>query len=423
MLYPALIVFFSLGYLAIIFEKFLHINKAAVALVTAVGCWFLYFNVNGNMHMATEHMSTQISDLAQIIFFLLAAMVIVELIDSHHGFKLITDVLYTSSKRRMLWFLIIISFFMSAILDNLTSMIVMTSLLRKMVPKERDRWFLGSIVVIAVNAGGAWTPIGDVTTTMLWINDKISTWPTVKSLFLPSVANVLICGLIATFLLRKDEDEEVSPRLTFMPMEPGAKRVLLMGVISLIMIPIWKAVFGLPPFMGALIGLGLLWLITDIIHYRYGEERWHLRVVHILTKIDTSGILFFLGILLAIAALAMAGILKDFALILEHFVPNQKTVAVIIGLISSIVDNVPLVAATMGMYDMAEFPKDSALWQLIAYAAGTGGSILIIGSAAGVAFMGMEKVDFIWYLKKISWIALIGYFVGLAVYYIIFPFL
>lgn len=417
MVYLGLITFFSIGYLAIIFERFLHVNKAAVALIMAVVCWLIYFS--GHHATPSALIAEQISDVAQIIFFLLAAMVIVELIDSHHGFKLITDMLYTSSMRRMLWFLIGISFFMSAALDNLTSMIVMASLLKKMVKDPKDRWMLGSIVVIAVNAGGAWTPIGDVTTTMLWINNKISTWETIRSLFIPSVVNVVVSGLLATLLIKGNN--EPSQSSFTMQMQPGARRVLFMGVGSLIMIPIWKAVFGLPPFMGALIGLGVLWLVTDILHFRYGEERWHLRVTHILTKIDISGVLFFLGILLAIDALAMAGILKDFAEALQRVVPSENWVAVIIGLISSIVDNVPLVAATMGMYDMTAHPPDSALWQLIAYAAGTGGSILIIGSAAGVAFMGIEKVDFIWYFKHISWIALIGFFAGIFTYFLLHP--
>lgn len=413
MLHLELLIFFSLGYLAIIFEKFLRVNKAAVALVMGVVCWLLYFY---EMHggITAEAMASQISDVAQIIFFLLAAMVIVELIDSHNGFKIITDLLYTSSKRKMLWFVIIISFFMSSVLDNLTSMIVMVSLLKKMIPDKKERWLLGGIVVIAVNAGGAWTPIGDVTTTMLWINEKISTWETVKALFIPSVVNVLVAGFLATFLI-KGPNREVPTHLS-VNMEPGARRVLFMGIASLVMIPIWKATLGLPPFMGALIGLGLLWLATDIIHAKHGESRWHLRVLHVLTKIDMSGIIFFLGILLAIDALATSGLLKIFAEWLQSVLPNQNYVAITIGLISSVIDNVPLVAATMGMYDMRVYPIDAPLWQLIAYAAGTGGSILIIGSAAGVAFMGLEKVDFIWYFRKISWIALAGYLAGLAVY-------
>lgn len=415
MLASTLIVIFSLGYLVIIFEKFLHVNKAAIALVMGVFCWLLFFAAHESAAISTENITKQVSEIAQIIFFLLGAMVIVELIDSHNGFKIFTKILYTSSKRRMLWFLLGISFFMSAILDNLTTMIVMVSLLRKMIPNQRDRWLLGSLVVIAVNAGGAWTPIGDVTTTMLWINGKITSLETIKALFIPSIVSVVVPALIATFLIKgKHQKEETS--FILLPMEPGAKRVLAMGMVSLIMVPVWKGVFGLPPFMGILIGLGLLWLITDLIHFRYGEERWHLRVVHILTKIDTSGILFFLGILLAIDALATAGLLQSLADLLRSWMPNQTYVAVIIGFISSILDNVPLVAATMEMYDMRTYPLDSSLWQMIAFAAGTGGSILIIGSAAGVAFMGMEKVDFLWYLKKISLIALIGYLAGFGVY-------
>ncbi|MFZ0565601.1 MAG: sodium:proton antiporter NhaD [Chlamydiales bacterium] len=420
MLHWELLIFFVLGYLAIVFEKFLHVNKAAVALVMGVVCWLLFF-AGTHEAISASGMAEQISEVAQIIFFLLAAMIIVELIDSHHGFKLITNILYTSSKRRMLWFLIGISFFMSAVLDNLTSMIVMASLLKKLIKEPKDRWMFGSMVIISVNAGGAWVPIGDVTTTMLWINEKISTWLTIKTLFIPSVVNVLVSGAVASFLI-KGEHKPISTTFS-LPMQPGARRVLCMGAASLIMIPIWKAALGLPPFMGALIGLGLLWLITDLIHFRYGEERWHLRVIHILTKIDTSGILFFLGILLAIDALATAGILAHFAQLLQNVLPNQNYVAVVLGLLSSVVDNVPLVAATMGMYDSQSFPIDSQLWQMIAYAAGTGGSILIIGSAAGVAFMGIEKVDFIWYLKKISWIAMAGYFAGVIVYLLTQPFL
>lgn len=417
-----LIIFFVLGYLAIIFEKFLHVNKAAIALIMAVICWLLYFAGQNGMEISTTLMAEQISDVAQIIFFLIGAMVIVELIDSHHGFKLISEMLFSSSKRKMLWFLIGVSFFMSAVLDNLTTMIVMTSLLRKMVHNQKDRWFLGSIVVIAVNAGGAWTPIGDVTTTMLWINERITTFSTIKILFLPSLVCVLVSGLIATFMI-KGEHKQRENFLVIQPMEPGAKRVLIMGIASLIMIPVWKGLLGLPPFMGALIGLGFLWLITDVMHYRYGEKRWHLRVAHILTKIDTSGILFFLGILLAVDALATANVLRSLANTLQTIVPDQNWVAVLIGLISSVVDNVPLVAATIGMYDLQTFPQDSMLWQLIAYSAGTGGSIFIIGSAAGVAFMGMEKVDFLWFAKRISWIALIGFFSGILVFFLTYPFL
>ena len=412
MLYSLLIIFFTLGYLAIIFERFLHVNKAAIALTMGALCWLLFF-VYLPPDFSAVYMAEQIYDVSQIIFFLLAAMVIVELIDSHHGFKVITDMLYSSSKRRMLWFLVGMSFFMSAVLDNLTTMIVMISLLKKLLENKQERWFIGSLLVIAVNAGGAWTPIGDVTTTMLWIGNKITTGTTIRTLFLPSLTCTVVAGLFGTLFFKGNHQEK--PTSFHLPMEPGARRVLCMGIGALIMVPFWKGLFNLPPFLGALLGLGILWLTTDIIHHHYGEKRGHLRVAHILTKIDTSGILFFLGILLAVDALTQAGILKDFANWLQTIVPSESGVAVLIGLISSIIDNVPLVAATMGMY---EAPRDSPLWLMIAYAAGTGGSVLIIGSAAGVAFMGLEKVDFIWYLKHISWIALIAYFAGFGVYLI-----
>lgn len=420
MLYVGLIIFFIAGYLAIIFEKFLHINKAAIALIMAIITWVLYFAaVQG--HVSVQLQEESISNVAQIIFFLLAAMTIVELIDSHHGFKIITDIIYASSKRKMLWFLLGVSFFMSAILDNLTSMIVMVSLIRKMVHNREDRWLFGSLVVISVNAGGAWTPIGDVTTTLLWIHNTITTWATIKMVLLPSLVNVLVAGFIGTFMIKGEHPTE--SKIAHPPMEPGARRVLFMGVAALVLIPFWKAVIGIPPFMGALLGLGILWLVTDIIHFRYGEERWHLRVPHILAKIDTSGILFFLGILLAVDALAAAGILQDLAHWFESVIPSQNWVAVILGLVSAVIDNVPLVAAAIGMYDLQSYPIDSSLWQLMAYAAGTGGSILIIGSAAGIAFMGLEKVDFIWYFKRISLIALVSYFAGIIVYFLSYPLL
>jgi NhaD family Na+/H+ antiporter len=414
--YLGLIFFFILGYVAIIFENLHNINKAATALLMAAGCWLIYFLSQMSLGLHPEMTHAEVGDIAEIIFFILAVMTIVQLIDSHQGFKIVTNVLHTSSLRRMLWYVLIISFFMSSVLDNLTSMIVMISLLRKLIPEKNQRWIFCSLVVIAVNAGGAWTPIGDVTTTMIWIGERITTWQTIKWLFLPSLVCMLVGGFFGMFLLPRHGKLQAVKNIA--PMEPGARRVFFGGLIALIMIPIWKTLFNLPPFMGALIGLGMLWLITDLTHFRFREDRGHLRVPRVLGQIDTSGVLFFLGILLAVGALNTSGILRDFAKLLEQVLPNQNYVAIFIGLISSIVDNVPLVAATFGMYDLATYPTDLQLWQLIAYAAGTGGSILIIGSAAGVVLMGLEGVPFFWYFRRIAGIALIAYFAGLFIYFL-----
>lgn len=406
---------FILGYLAIIFEKSTKIDKAATALFMAVVLWLSYFLMANIKEEAISVMTESVYSVAQIIFFLLAVMAIVELIDSHGGFRILTDILLISSKRKMFLLLILLSFFMSAILDNLTSMIVMVSLLKGLIPEKEERWWLGSLIVISVNAGGAWTPIGDVTTTLLWISNKITTWEIMRSLFLPSIVNIAIPAAIALFFI-KGERKDIHTKIGHKPIAPGAKTILIMGLLALVAIPFWKAVFGLPPFMGAILGLSFVWIVTDLLHYRHGETRTHLRVPFVLSRIDASSILFFLGILLSIDALAHAGILKDLATFLETAVPNQNYVAIMIGLVSSVVDNIPLVAATIGMYD---FPTDDPLWKLIAYAAGTGGSILIIGSAAGIAFMGLEKVDFFWYLKRITILALIGYFAGIGVFFLV----
>lgn len=416
-IYIPLILIFLIGYALIIFENFAHLNKAAIALLMGVILWIIYFSSESSGINHGFAIADEIYSIAQIVFFLLAAMAIVELIDSHQGFKVFTDILCKASNKKLLWFLLIISFFMSSILDNLTSMIVMVSLVRKLVPLRENRWLLGGLIVISVNAGGAWTPIGDVTTTMLWINDRITTLNIIKSLFFPSIVNMLVGGLLGMFLLKKEEGPKKT-ELGHKAMEPGAVIVLSMGVAALLLIPILKGLIDLPAFMGALLGLGAMWVVTDIMHLKYGERRVHLRVPFVLGKIDVPGVLFFLGILLAVAALGLAGILKDFANLLEKGIPNADHVAIIIGLISAVIDNVPLVAATFGMYPIENFPTDAPLWQLIAYAAGTGGSILIIGSAAGVAFMGMEKVDFLWYTKRISLIALVSYFAGLGVYFL-----
>ncbi len=406
---------FLIGYLFIIFETRLKVNKSASALLMATFSWmfFMLSRESGDLTHASK-ISEGIGEVSQIIFFLLGAMALVELIDVHRGFRVITDLIQTNSKKKLLWFLGFFTFFLSAILDNLTTTIVMVSLLRKLVEDKRERMLLAGMVVIAANAGGAWTPIGDVTTTMLWIKGNITTFAVMKSLFLPSFVSLLVALLLFGRKM-KGKYPGVMNRAHKEPSEPGARLVFFLGVGALIFVPIFKAFTGLPPFMGMLVGLGAVWVTTDLMHGKK-EARGHLRIPHILTRIDTSGILFFLGILLCISAMDAAGLLEKMAHFLDEKVQNITLIATIIGLISAVVDNVPLVAAGIGMYDVQTFPVDSKFWQLLAYCAGTGGSVLIIGSAAGVALMSLEKIDFVWYLRKVSWIALLSYFAGIAVY-------
>lgn len=404
-----IIAVFIVGYLAIIFEHNIKVNKTASALLMAVLTWMFLFLYYPNTHALGE----KVNDISQIIFFLMGAMALVEVIDAHKGFKVITDLIRTNSKKKMLWIMGLITFFLSAVLDNLTTTIVMISLLRKLVPEQKERWILGAMVVIAANAGGAWTPIGDVTTTMLWINGNITSIEVMKNLLVPSLVSLFIALLLLGWNLKGIYPQAVS-RAHEEKVEPGSRLIFYSGIGALIFVPIFKALTGLPPFMGMILSLGALWMITDILHSPY-ESREHLRLPHILTRIDTSGVLFFLGILLCISALDVAEILNALAHFLDRTIGNLSLIATLIGLISAVIDNVPLVAAGMGMYDLGTYPPDSYLWQMLAFCAGTGGSILIIGSAAGVAFMGLEKVNFIWYLRKVSFVALLSYLAGVAV--------
>lgn len=404
---------FFVGYLAIIFEYNLKVNKTASALLMAVGTWT--FLTMGIEPLFEAHaLGEKVNEASQIIFFLLGAMTLVELVDSHKGFRVITDLIQTGSKKKMLWIIGVSTFFLAAILDNLATTIVMISLLRKLVPERKERIVLSSMVVIAANAGGAWSPIGDVTTTMLWINGNISTLGIVRELFFPSLV-LLFVALFLLGLQLKGKYPQLVERAHREPVEPGAKIVFYSGTAGLLFVPVFKTWTGLPPFMGILIVLGILWLITDILH-AHEESRQHLRVPHVLTKIDTSGVLFFLGILLCISALDVAGFLLHLANWLDQHIGSTAVIATLIGILSAVIDNVPLVAAAMGMYDLATYPLDSFLWMMIALCAGTGGSILIIGSAAGVALMGLEKVDFVWYLRKVGWIALCSYLAGVGAY-------
>lgn len=411
----AMIAVFFIGYLMITIEHITHINKATIALLMAVACWILQFGNQGFTHEENiSFLGEHLGNVSQVIFFLIGALAVVEIISAHNGFKVISDYIRIHSKKKMFWAVGFITFFLSSILDNLTTTIVMIAFLQKVIKSKEDRWLFGGGIVIAANAGGAWTPIGDVTTTMLWIGNQISTFSIMKETFIPS----MICFLVSFFLLSFSikGNIEFNDAAVKEDVKPYGSLILSLGIGLLIFVPFFKAWTGLPPFMGILFALGILWFFTDIIH-RKDEERDDLKVPHILSKIDLSSALFFLGILLCIDALESAGILNQLALFLDERIGNTDLIGIMIGLASAIVDNVPLVAATMGMYSLTNYPTDSSFWSLIAYAAGTGGSILIFGSAAGVVFMAMEKADFFWYLKRVSLPALLGFFAG-ALFYI-----
>lgn len=409
---------FLAGYTAIIIEQLIKVNKAATALLMAIAAWLVLFtepdeSVERHLFIFTF----QMFKVTQVIFFLIGALAIVEIINVHKGFSFITKHLMITSKRLMLWVTGFVTFFLSSVLDNLTTTIVMVSLIAKIVEEKEERLMLGGVIVVAANAGGAWTPIGDVATTLLWIGGQVSALAVVRDLFLPS-----ICGLLACLIwfsgkfkgLFNLEGKEVEKE------EPGGTIVLLLGISSLIFVPIFKILTNLPAFMGMMFGLGLMWVTTDIMHYKY-SERNHLRVSSILPKVDISIILFYLGVLLAVNSLESAGLLRSAAELLDQYMATPLFIPILLGLVSSVVDNVSLVAAVIGMYDLKSFATDSTFWQIVAYCAGTGGSILIIGSAAGVALMAMEKVDFMWYTKKITIPALLTYFVGIAVYFLLSP--
>lgn len=429
MTYVLMLVVFVLGYAAIAFEHQLKIDKAAAALVTGVVTWTLYIVASHDYHHVEEHLLHHVSEIASILFFLIGAMTIVELVDAHEGFAVITDRIKTTNKVKLMWIIGLLSFFFSAALDNLTTSIVMVSLLRKLIADEKDRWFFAGMVVVAANAGGAWSPIGDVTTTMLWIKGQITAGAVVTGLILPSIFTLLAPLAIISFRMKghvkRPKKQESADHYTD-PTTPFERNfVFFAGVAGLIFVPVFKTVTHLPPFMGMMLSLGVLWLITDIIHRRKPSEiRAELSVLGVIRKIDTPSVLFFLGILLAVASLQSMGQLGDLANALDESIGTDTlggvyTVSIIIGLLSSIVDNVPLVAAAMGMYDITAdglFMQDGVFWQFLAYCAGTGGSALIIGSAAGVAVMGLEKISFGWYLKNISLLAIVGYFAGAAFY-------
>ncbi len=412
-----IIAVFVAGYIAIAFEHPLKLNKAASALITGVLCWTLYILQSETTEKVTEELLHHLGDIASILFFLLGAMTIVELIDSHDGFDIITQKIKTTNKSTLLLIIISITFFLSALLDNLTTAIVMTSLCSKILKEKEDRLWFAGMIIIAANAGGAWSPLGDVTTTMLWIGGQISPFNIMKQLILPSLAACILPALVVAHRF-KGKKVAALPASICTPREKADGRVVLFaGIGFLIFVPVFKTLTHLPPFMGMLLALGLMWVLTTILHKGKNHEMVErYTVARALQKVDTPSILFFLGVLLAVSALQSFGILKELAFFLTNTFKNEYLIGIALGLLSAVVDNVPLVAAAQGMYDLSTYPKDHFFWEFIAFTTGTGGSAIIIGSSAGVAVMGIEQIDFMWYLKKIGWLALIGFAAGVTVF-------
>lgn len=448
-----IVIVFILGYLAIAFEHSIRINKTASALLTGVLCWTLFIlsvpneAILGSSHFAdhiskiqidlgqkisamsqqemfqgfvVSELSHHLGKISEILFFLMGAMTIVELVDAHEGFRIITDRIRTKNPKTLLWVVCWITFFLSAILDNLTTTIVMISLIRKLIPEAKMRLFFAGMIVIAANAGGAWTPIGDVTTTMLWIGGQITTVNIITSLFIPSLVCMLAPLIFLSFTLKGDLGSKFPAQDENGSRVGGRRRILTIGLLALVSVPIFKTYTHLPPYMGMLAGLGVLWILSEFIHPELDDAvKKQYTVAGALSRIDVPSVLFFLGILLAVGALESMQMLNHFSAFLTETIGDNRIIITLIGLLSAIVDNVPLVAASMAMYSLEVYPPDHLIWEYLAYCAGTGGSILIIGSAAGVAAMGMEKIDFVWYLRKISFIALIGYFAGAATYLVL----
>ena len=418
-----LVVVFVIAYAAIALEHPIGINKSASALMGAGLLWTIYALSTGDHTLVGHQLNESLASTAQIVFFLMGAMTIVEVVDAHNGFEVITSRIQTTKLSTLMWMVGFVTFFLSAMLDNLTTTIVMISLMKKLLDKHDDRLFFAGMIVIAANAGGAWSPIGDVTTTMLWIGGQITTLAIMKGVFLSSMINMVVPLLVVSYMLKgrevvspvKKDDHGHRDKTT--PFEQTL--MFSMGLGILICVPIFKTITHLPPFMGMLFGLGILWMVGELLHSKkLDEHKEHLTLVRALKQIDMSSIVFFIGILLAVATLEHTHILTSLAGWLTTVVGREDVIVTIIGMVSAVVDNVPLVAASMGMYSMTLYPPDSFLWEFMAYCAGTGGSILIIGSAAGVAAMGLEKIHFFWYVKRISGLAMIGYFSGIAVYII-----
>ena len=457
-IFITMVVIFIIGYTMIALEHPIKVDKAASALLMGTILWAIYalngvdvltfggdysrawkefaeaHSVGINFESVREYIThhevlEHLADISTILFFLLGAMTIVEVVDQHQGFKIITDKIKTTNKVKLLWVLSFLTFFMSSVLDNLTTTIVIIALLRKLVDDKKTRWFYAAMVVVAANAGGAFSPIGDVTTIMLWIGGQVTTVNIIMKLILPSLFTMVIPLILLSFTMKGNVTRPEVKEGEHAHTTPKQQALLLtMGVAALLFVPVFKTFTHLPPYLGMLFGLSILWITTEIMHKKKREEGTKLTVNRILERVDVPTIFFFLGILTAVAALQSAGHLDMLAQQLKDWGLGVYPVAIISGLLSSVVDNVPLVAASMGMYPIdpshVQFMQDGIFWELIAYTAGTGGSILIIGSAAGVAAMGLEKIDFIWYMKKISLLAALGYFAGAGAYYLqeqIFP--
>ena len=430
-----IIVAFVAGYLCIALESLTKINKAAIALLMCVVCWTLlmvspgayYPDVasDGVLHHISEVIEHHLGDAAGTLFFLMGAMTIVEIVDSNGGFNFVRDIMKTRSKRKLLWRVAIATFFLSAILDNLTTSIVMIMVLRKLVQSREERLIYAALIIISANSGGAFSPIGDVTTIMLWIKGVITTQGILTEIFIPSLVSMLVPAFILQYSLSGKFDKEQNLVTAEVSQFTKVQRNIIfwLGVGGLVFVPIFKSITHLPPFMGILLVLGVLWTVTEIFHHNTSEDdTMAKRVSDLLSRIDLSTIMFFLGILMAVAVLQEIGVLTALGTGLnEVFVGNYYVINGIIGVLSSIVDNVPLVAGCMGMYPVAEtgaMAINGIFWQLLAYCAGVGGSMLIIGSAAGVVVMGLEKITFGWYMKRITWIAFVGYLAGIVTYWL-----
>jgi Na+/H+ antiporter NhaD/arsenite permease-like protein len=457
-MFTLMLIVFIVGYMLIVFEHILKINKAASALLLGILTWTVYMvagkeilslgfskswteysasslselNIENVRHFISEvQLPHHLAEIMGIVLFLLGAMTIVEVIDRYQGFRIITEKINTTNKVKLLWIAGFLTFFLSAILDNLTTTIVMVAMLKKILTDKHNRWLFAGIVVISANAGGAWSPIGDVTTIMLWIGGQITAASIIKSIFLPSLVSmvvplillsIFIKGKIENPILEENESREYVPK-------KDRITILIAGVLALLSVPVFKTTTHLPPYMGMLLGLGFLWFYTDVrFYFNKRQDLRKLSVNRILKDVDTPTILFFLGILSGVAALQSAGHLDILSGWLADKIGNIYAINIIIGIVSSIIDNVPLVAASIGMYDIAQpdaigyasfFVQNGNFWSFLAYCAGTGGSVLIIGSAAGVAAMSLEKIDFFWYMKHISWLAIAGYLSGALTFWLI----